>query len=122
MADGGVEFYDVQGNKAVMLFLFNSFKPLDHGGGVFPLVEFGCSRDLLLILSRVTLLILPISDLVGLISLQVGLLSKFVLWFFSVINASLLAVVSTLSSIPNFAAMFLFSVWMSRTVLGWAFL
>ena len=28
-----------------MLFVFNSFKPLDHGGGVFPLVEFGCSRD-----------------------------------------------------------------------------
>ena len=40
----------------------------------------------------------------------------------SVINASLLAVVSTLSSIPNFVAIFLFSVWMSRTVLGWAFL
>ena len=61
---------------------------------------------LLLILSRVTLLILPISDLVGLISLQVGLLAKFGLWSFSVINASLLAVVSTLSSIPNFGAIF----------------
>ena len=45
MADGGVEFYDVEANKAVMLFVFNSFKLLDHGGGVFPLVEFGCSRD-----------------------------------------------------------------------------
>ena len=55
---------------------------------------------LLLILSRVTLLILPISDLVELTSLQVGL------WSFSVINASLLAVVSTLSSIPNFVAIF----------------
>ena len=65
---------------------------------------------LLLILSRVTLLILPISDLVGLISLQVGLLAKFGLWPFNVINASLLAVVSTLSSIPNFVAIFLFSV------------
>ena len=77
---------------------------------------------LLLILSRVTLLILPISDLVGLISLQVGLLAKFGLWSFSVINASLLAVASTLSSIPSFVAIFLFSVWMPRTVLGWAFL
>ena len=28
-----------------MLFVFNSFKPLNHGGGVFLLVEFGCSRD-----------------------------------------------------------------------------
>ena len=27
MADGGVEFYDVEANKAVMLFVFNSFKP-----------------------------------------------------------------------------------------------
>ena len=74
---------------------------------------------LLLILSRVTLLILPISDLVGLISLQVGLLAKFGLWSFSVINASLLAVVSTLSSIPNFVASFLvfcmdvsYGIWM----------
>ena len=76
---------------------------------------------LLLILSRVTLLILPISDLVGLISLQVGLLAEFGLWSFSVINASLLAVVSTLSSIPNFGAIFLFSVWMSRTMLRCCF-
>ena len=43
---------------------------------------------LLLILSRIVLLILPISDLVGLISQQVGLLAKFGLWFFSVMNAS----------------------------------
>ena len=28
-----------------MLFVFNSFKPLYNGGGVFPLAEFGCSRD-----------------------------------------------------------------------------
>ena len=61
---------------------------------------------LLLILSRVTLLILPISDLVELTSLQVGLLAKLGLWSFSVINASLLAVVSTLSSLPNFVAIF----------------
>ena len=57
------------------------------------------------------MLILPISDLVGLISRQVGLLTKFGLWSFIVINAFLLAVVSTLSSIPNFVAMFLFSTW-----------
>ena len=46
MADGGVEFNYVAANKAVMLLIvFNSFKPVDLGGGVFPLVEFGCSRD-----------------------------------------------------------------------------
>ena len=77
---------------------------------------------LLLILSRISLLILPISDLVGLISRQVGLFEKFGLWSFSVINASLLAVASTLSSIPSFVAIFLFSVWMFRTVSGCAFL
>ena len=57
---------------------------------------------LLLILSRILLLILPISDLVGLISRQVGLLAKFGLWSLRVMNASLLAVLSTLSSIPSF--------------------
>ena len=56
------------------------------------------------------LLTLPISDFVGLISLQVGLFVKFGLWSLSVMNASLLAVVSTLSSIPNFVAMSLFTV------------
>ena len=40
-------------------------------------------------------------------SLQIGLLAKFGLWSFSVINASLLAVVSTLSSILSFVAIFL---------------
>ena len=45
MADGRVEFFDVKANKTGVLFVFNSFEPLDHGCGVFPLVEFGCSRD-----------------------------------------------------------------------------
>ena len=48
------------------------------------------------------MLTFPISDFVGLMSLQVGLFAKFGLWFFSVMNASLLAVVSTLSSILCF--------------------
>ena len=77
---------------------------------------------LLLILSRILLLILPISDLVGLISRQVGLLAKFCLWSLRVMNASLLAVLSTLSSIPSFVVMFLFSAWMACTVSGCAFL
>lgn len=59
------------------------------------------------------LLILPISDLVGLTSCQVRLLAKFGLSFFSVMNASLLSVVSTLSSMPSFVAMLLFSEWMA---------
>ena len=63
-----------------------------------------------------------ISDLVGLINLQVGLFAKFGLWSFRDMNASLLAVMSTLSSMPSFAAMFLFSVWMARVVVYSAFL
>ena len=51
---------------------------------------------LLLILSRIPLLIFPISDLVGLISRQVGLLARFGLWSLRVMNAYLLAVLSTL--------------------------
>ena len=68
------------------------------------------------------MLTLPISDLVGLISLQVGLLAKLGLWSLSVMNASLLAVASTLSSMPSLVAIFLFSVRMARVVSGSAFL
>ena len=63
------------------------------------------------------MLTLPISDLVGLISLQVGLLAKLGLWSLSVMNASLLAVASTLSSMPSLVAIFLFSVRMARVVI-----
>ena len=28
-----------------MLLVFYGFEPLDYGGGVFPLVEVGCSYD-----------------------------------------------------------------------------
>ena len=61
--------------------------------------------------SRIFLLTFPISDFVGLMSLQAGLFAKFGLWSLSVMNASLSAVVSTLSSIPSFVAMSLFSLW-----------
>ena len=49
---------------------------------------------------------LLISHLVGLINLHVGLLAKLGLWSFSVMNASLSAVMSTLSSMPSFVATF----------------
>ena len=51
-----------------------------------------------------------VEDLVGLMSLQVGLFAKFGLRSLSVMNASLSAVVSTLSSILSFVAMALFSL------------
>ena len=45
----------------------------------------------LFMLSKICLLIIPISDFVGLMSLHVGLFMKSGLWSFNVINASLLA-------------------------------
>ena len=61
----------------------------------------------LLMRSRIFLLTFPISDFVKLMSLQVGLFAKFGLWSFSVMNASLLAVASPLSSISSFVFVFL---------------
>jgi len=64
VADGGVEFHDVKATDKIMLmFVVNGFKPLDHGGSVFPLIESFCFSNL----SRISLLILPISDLVALL-------------------------------------------------------
>ena len=56
----------------------------------------------LLIRSRICLLILPISDFVGLIRRQVGLFAKLGLWSFRVMKASRLAVTLILSSRFNF--------------------
>ena len=48
------------------------------------------------ILSRISVLILPISDLVGLISRQVCFLARFALWSFSVlISSSVYSVIDT---------------------------
>ena len=65
----------------------------------------------LLMRSRIFLLSFPISEFLGLMSLQVGLFAKFSFWSFSVINPSLLAVVS------SFVAMSLVSLWMLASSL-----
>ena len=51
-----------------------------------------------LMLSKMCLLIMPISNFVGFMSLRVGLFRKLGLWSFNVMNASLLAEASTRSS------------------------
>ena len=76
----------------------------------------------LLIRSRTCLLILPISDFVGLISRHVGLLWKLGLWSLSVIKASLFAVVLILSSRANFVAMVLASASVAMTLFKFVFL
>ena len=101
---------------------FNGFKPLDHGCCIFPLVEFGCSRNFAVDSVEDCFADSTYLRFGGVNYRQVGLLAKFGLWSFSVMNASLLAVMSTLSSMPSFVAMFLFSEWMACVVLGCAFL
>ena len=77
---------------------------------------------LLLIQSRIFLLIWPISDFVGLINLRVGLFTKFGLWSFRVVNASLLAVMSTRSAISNSSVIFLSSFFIRCAVVMVVFL
>ena len=56
------------------------------------------------------MLSLPILDFMGLMILRVGLFEKFCFWFLSILNASLLAVMSTLLLILSFVVMALFSL------------
>ena len=74
LADGGEEFYDVKANKTVVFFLL--LMALNHSitDAVFlHWLNLDALLILLLILSRIVLLTLPILDLVGLVSRQVGL-------------------------------------------------
>ena len=61
----------------------------------------------LFMLSKICLLIIPISDFVGLMSLHVGLFMKSGLCSFNVMNASLLAETSIRSSSLRLSAIFL---------------
>ena len=45
MADGWIEFFDVETDEAEVLFVFDRFEPVDYGCGVFPLVEAAFFRD-----------------------------------------------------------------------------
>ena len=68
LADGGVELFDVKANRTVVLFVF--LMALNHSitdAVFFHWLNLDVLVILLLILSRIVLLILPISDLVGLI-------------------------------------------------------
>ena len=61
----------------------------------------------LFMLSKICLLIIPIFDFVGFMSLHVGLFMKSRLWCFNVMNASLLAETSIRSSSLRLSAIFL---------------
>ena len=45
MADGWVEFFDVETDEAEELFACERFKPVDYGCGVFPLVKVAFFHD-----------------------------------------------------------------------------
>ena len=68
--------------------------------------------------SRICLLILPISDLAGLIRRQVGLLAKLGLWSSRVVKASRLAVLLTQSSRSRLLVISLASSSIEVTVFG----
>ena len=76
----------------------------------------------LLILSRICLLMIPISDLDGFMSLHVGLLLKFGLWSFKVTNASFSAVDSILLAKLSCVAIFFSSAVMLDVAFLGAFL
>ena len=107
----------VETDETEVLFVFDRLEPVDYGCGVFPLVYDVFFRDCAV--DAVEDLFADFSYL-GL--RRVGLFAKFGLWSFSVMNASYLAVVSTLSLIPIFVAMFLFSLWIACVLSGNAFL
>ena len=92
------------------MFVINDFEPFNQGCGVFPLVKFGCSRDL-----AVDSVEHFFAHLVGLISLQV--------WFV-VFQCEECVFVScgVHSVIDAQIAVFLFSLWMACVVVGSAFL
>ena len=75
---------------------------------------------LVLILWRIFLLIMPISDLDGFMSLHVGLLSKFGLWSFNVTNESFSANASILLSRSSFLAIFFSSDIILSAEFGWS--
>ena len=39
MADGWIELFNVETDKAKVLFVVDRFEPVDYGCGVFPLIE-----------------------------------------------------------------------------------
>ena len=73
-------------------------------------------------LSRMFFLMTPISDLLGLMSLQFGLLMKSGLWSFSVMKESLDAETSIRSSSSIFSAIFLSSRVIMSGAFGFVFL
>ena len=86
LANGGIEFFDNKANKTVVFFCFNGYKHSITDAVLLHWLNLDALVILLLILSRIVLLILPILDLVGLVSRQVGLWAKFDLWSLSVMN------------------------------------
>ena len=72
-----------------------------------------------LIISLFMLLIIPVSDFVGFMSLHDGLFMKSGLWSFHIMNASLLVETSTRSSSLRFSAIFLVD---SGNLIGNAFI
>ena len=68
-----MKLYDIEGDEGVLRFVGYVAEPLDDRGGVLPLLQV-CFRQTSLVMRLITaLLMMPMSDLVRLISRQLGL-------------------------------------------------
>ena len=122
MADGWIELFDVETDEAELLFVFDRFEPVDYGCGAFPLVEVVFFRDCAVDAVEDVFADFAYLGLSGVDESAGRFVCEVRLVILSVMNASLSAVMSTLSSILSFVAMALFSLWIACVVSGCAFL
>ena len=106
----------------MFLFVIDTVEPIQHCSSIFHWLMLVRSMIFLLMRSNICLLILPISDFVGLMRRHVGLLSKLGLCSLRVIKASLFAVILILSSRASLVAIVLASASVDMMLSGFAFL
>ena len=99
-----------------------AIEPVEDSPSVLPLVNAQVVCDGLVYSVEDLLLILPISDLAGLMRRHEGLLAKLGLWSLRVMKASRLAVMLTRSSISSLLAISLASSSTELAVFGGTFL
>ena len=89
----------------MLLFFFYALEPFDYGVGATPLIYTNSSSNGVVDFVRITLLMMPVSLLAELMSLQGRVFSKLSLCSFRVMKACFFAMGSIRSSISRSAAM-----------------
>lgn len=83
---GWVKIDHIEGDNGVLVFIFDLVKPIQNGGCIFHWLRLKAVMHVLLILSSICLPIFPVSDFLGLIGQQVGLLARFGLYSISMMK------------------------------------